>query len=98
MCGSVHSWAMLSPGDWAIVKAEIERLQKAQRECTDGGVRRKIDAWIEAEKRKLGSSDHPPCLVCFKPCLPEECVIDATGRAIHKSCYRTALIEGHESL
>jgi hypothetical protein len=38
------------------------------------------------------------CPICGKPCPLEECVIDAKGRAVHKDCYRTALIEGRESL
>jgi hypothetical protein len=33
-----------------------------------------------------------------KPCLLEDCVTDAQDRAVHKGCYRTALIEGRESL
>jgi hypothetical protein len=51
---------MLSPGDRAIIKAEIERLQKAQRECTDSGIRRKIDVWIEEQKQKLALDTNPP--------------------------------------
>jgi hypothetical protein len=98
MCGIVHSGAMLSPSDKATIKAEIERLQNAQKECTDGGIRAKIDVWIEVEKRKLASSAQQPCPVCFKPCPIGECVIDARGRSIHKNCYRAALIEGRESL
>jgi hypothetical protein len=34
---------MLSPGDRAIIKAEIDGLQKAQSEGNDGGIRKKID-------------------------------------------------------
>jgi hypothetical protein len=52
---------MLSSGEVAIVRAEIERLEKALRECTDGGIRDRIKAWIEEEKRKLIADDeqHP---------------------------------------
>ena len=46
---------MLSSRDKATIEAELERLQKAQRECTDGGIRKKIEEWIEAEKKKLHS-------------------------------------------
>jgi hypothetical protein len=44
---------MLSRGDVATIRAEIERLEKALKECTDGGIRNRIKAWIEEEKRKL---------------------------------------------
>jgi hypothetical protein len=38
------------------------------------------------------------CSLCSKPCGPEDCVKDAEGRAVHKSCYRSALIGGQEHL
>lgn len=57
MCSSVHSWAMLSRGDVAIIRAEIERLEKARRECTDIGLQKRIDTWIEEQKQKLISED-----------------------------------------
>jgi hypothetical protein len=44
---------MLSPGEIAQIKAEIDRLEKARRECNDGGIRVRIEAWIEEQKRKL---------------------------------------------
>jgi len=44
---------MLSPGEIAQIKAEIERLEKFHEECTDGGIQARIEAWIEAEKEKL---------------------------------------------
>jgi len=46
---------MLSPGEVAVIKAEIEKLEKARRECNDGGIRKRIDAWIEEQKKKLES-------------------------------------------
>ena len=49
----LETWAMHAPGDRAIIKAEIERLQKAQSECNDGGIQKKIDVWIEEQKQKL---------------------------------------------
>jgi hypothetical protein len=83
---------MLSPGDRAKIKAEIERLQKAQDECRDGGIREKIDAWIAEQKQKLAAGDYSPCPICGKPCPPEECVADVQGRLIHKKCYRASRI------
>jgi len=89
---------MLSPGDRAIIKAEIERLQKAHKECRDDGIRNKIDVWIEEQKQELAASADPRCPICGKPCPPEGSVTDAQGRAVHKECFRTALIEGRASL
>ena len=39
-------------------RAEIERLEKARRECTDRDLQKRIDAWIEEQKRKLISEDN----------------------------------------
>ena len=89
---------MLSPGDRVIIKAEIERLQKAQRECRDDGIREKIDVWIDEQKQMLALDTNPSCHICGKPCPPADRVTDAQGRAVHKECYRTALIEGRTSL
>jgi hypothetical protein len=36
--------------------------------------------------------------LCDEPCPLEECVTDAKGRAVHRECYRRAIIEGRESL
>jgi hypothetical protein len=83
---------MLSPGDRAIVKAEIERLQKAQKGCTDEGIRKKIDVWIEEQKRKLAAGDYSPCPICGKACPPAEAVTNAEGRLLHKACYRASRI------
>jgi hypothetical protein len=44
---------MLSPGEIAQIKAEIERLEKLREECSDSGILERIEAWIEAEKKKL---------------------------------------------
>jgi hypothetical protein len=44
---------MLSRGEVAIIRAEIERLEKALNECTDSGIRDRIKAWIAEEKKKL---------------------------------------------
>jgi hypothetical protein len=44
---------MIARSDVAVVRAEIQRLQKARDECTDSGVQKRIDVWIEEQKRKL---------------------------------------------
>jgi hypothetical protein len=84
----------LSPGDRAIIKAEIDGLQTAQSECNYGGIRKKIDVWIEEQKQKLASGDYSPCPICGKPCPPEECVT-VQGRSMHKKCYRASGISKH---
>lgn len=48
---------MISRTDVAVIRAEIERLQKAHRECMDSGVQKQIDAWIEEQKQKLVAGD-----------------------------------------
>jgi hypothetical protein len=53
VCSSVDYFAMLSRGDVAIIRAEIERLEKARRECTDTSLQKRIDTWIEEQKQKL---------------------------------------------
>jgi hypothetical protein len=45
--------AMLSPREIAQTRDEIERLEKLRKECADSGIRKRIEAWIEAEKKKL---------------------------------------------
>jgi hypothetical protein len=50
---------ILSPGEIATIKAEIKRLEQARKDCTDGGIRRQIDVWIEDQKKKLASDNDP---------------------------------------
>jgi hypothetical protein len=52
-CPVSYTSAMLSPGEIAQIKAEVERLEKLREECGDTGIRERIEAWIEAEKKKL---------------------------------------------
>jgi hypothetical protein len=44
---------MLSSEDIARIKAGLMTLEKARDNCADSGVRKVIDAWIEAAKRPL---------------------------------------------
>jgi hypothetical protein len=46
---------VLSPEEIAAIKSEIGTLEKARRECNDGGIQRWIDARVEEEKKKLES-------------------------------------------
>lgn len=47
---------MLSPMEIAKIKAEIEALEKAFRNCADSGLRKVIEDWIESSKQKLASA------------------------------------------
>ena len=38
------------------------------------------------------------CPLCGIPCVLEDCVTDAKGQAVHKACYRNAIINKLESL
>jgi hypothetical protein len=51
---------MLSPGEIAKIKEEIERLEQLRKECTDRRIRERIEAWIKAEKKKLESDRSKP--------------------------------------
>jgi hypothetical protein len=44
---------MLSPKEIAQIRAEIERLETAHKECTDQGIQRWITERIEEQKNKL---------------------------------------------
>lgn len=44
---------MLSPEEIAEIKAEIARLEELHKICSDNGIRKRIEAWIETEKKKL---------------------------------------------
>jgi hypothetical protein len=39
-------------------RPEVERLEKLREDCTDSGIRKRIEAWIEAETKKLKSAGH----------------------------------------
>lgn len=44
---------MIPRNEVAAIRSEIERLQKARHECADTGLQKRIDMWIEEQKRKL---------------------------------------------
>jgi hypothetical protein len=41
----------------AFLKSEIERLEKARRECFDSGIQKQIEVWIDDNKKKLRSGE-----------------------------------------
>jgi len=51
---------MLSAGDIARIKAEIERLEKLRTECTDKGIRERIEAGSEQRKRTWSLTNQNP--------------------------------------
>jgi hypothetical protein len=56
-CMLAYTPAMVPRNQAAVIRSEIERLQKARNECNDTGVLKRIDSWIEEQKRKLVSKD-----------------------------------------
>jgi len=50
---------MLTPREVAIIKAEIDRLEKARKDCSDSGLTKWIEAVIEEQKKKLASVNSP---------------------------------------
>ena len=44
---------MLSREELAVIRAEIERLEKARDACNDSGIRKQIDFWIGEQRQML---------------------------------------------
>jgi hypothetical protein len=51
----VNDLVMLKPAEVAAIKAEIDRLERALKDCSDSGLRKWIEAAIEKQKQKLAS-------------------------------------------
>jgi hypothetical protein len=51
-------------GEIATIKAEIERLEKALRDCADGGIRRVIEGWLSEARKRLAFSGGTPGSDC----------------------------------
>jgi hypothetical protein len=58
---------MISRNEVAIIRSEIERLQKARNDCTDSGLQLRIDAWIEEQKQKLVADERPKAPASGRP-------------------------------
>jgi hypothetical protein len=58
---SLNDLVMLKPEEIAAINAEIDRLEKALKDCSDSGLRKWIEAAIEKQKRKqkLASGNNP---------------------------------------
>jgi hypothetical protein len=46
---------MRTPGEIARIRDEIKKLEEARENCNDGGIRKRIEAWIKEQKQKLES-------------------------------------------
>lgn len=66
-----YTSAMISRTDVAVIRAEIERLQNARDKCTDSGVLKQIDAWIEEQKQKLVAEEVQKGQIAFGPLAKE---------------------------
>jgi hypothetical protein len=44
---------LLTPGERAQIRADIERLERARDECSDSSIRGLIEQWIKEQKKKL---------------------------------------------
>jgi hypothetical protein len=53
LCSVSYSLSILSPGEIAQVKAEIQRLEQFHKECDDSRIQEVIEAWIATAKKKL---------------------------------------------
>jgi hypothetical protein len=50
---------MLSPAEITTIRADLERLEKARKDCTDSGLRKWIEDAIEKQKQQLASGNNP---------------------------------------
>jgi hypothetical protein len=50
--------AMLSPQQIAAINVQIEKLEYARKQCSDSGIQKVIEGWINGEKMKLNSGNN----------------------------------------
>ena len=50
---------MIPRNEVAVIRSEIQRLEKARNDCTDSGLQQRIDVWIEEHKQKLVAEEGP---------------------------------------
>ena len=55
----VNDLVMLKPEEVAVINAEIDRLERALKDCSDSGLRKWIEAAIVNQKGKLASGNDP---------------------------------------
>jgi hypothetical protein len=53
------AWPCFYLAEIAMIQAEIERLEKVRKDCTDSGLGKWIEAEIEKQKEKLASGNNP---------------------------------------
>jgi hypothetical protein len=56
--------------EMAMIRAELERLQKALKNCADSGLRKWIEGAIEKQKQKLTSGNNPDSVLLFHWNIP----------------------------
>jgi hypothetical protein len=44
---------VLSPSARGLIKAEIDRLEEARKQCNDTRIQKVIEGWIEEQKKQL---------------------------------------------
>ena len=59
MIVKVNDLVMLKPEEVAIIKAEIDRLEKGRKDCADSGLRKWIEGAIEKQNQELASGNNP---------------------------------------
>ena len=59
MVAKVNDLIMLKPEEVAVINAEMDRLERALKDCSDSGLRKWIKAAIENQKQKLASGNNP---------------------------------------
>ena len=56
---SLNDLVMLKPEEVAVINAEIDRLERALKDCSESGLRKWIEAAIEKQRQKLASGNDP---------------------------------------
>jgi hypothetical protein len=52
-CPRAYNAAVLSPSARGLIKAEIDRLEEARKQCNDTRIQKVIEGWIEEQKKQL---------------------------------------------
>ena len=61
-------------------------------------LREAIQKLQEVIPESSNSRTLPICPLCGKPCPNNDCITNAEGKAVHRGCFREALISQRESL
>jgi hypothetical protein len=86
---------MLSRVDIAKIRAELAELQKARDDCNASGIRKLIEAWIHARKKKLVSENDAPIAGGL---LRHIAAAESTGAALIQPGAAAAIAYGNEGV